>query len=791
MNMLMMTFTPGADPEVAAKREISGIQHRLILSIVFAVPLCYLGFGAQFGWPLPEPLQPWRGAISLGLTQFLLLLPILVANRAIFTHGLRSLIHPPANMDALVALGAGSATVYGVWCLYAMGGTLAGSDPSAVRMWASQLSFESAGMILTLICVGKLFEAKARGRTTSALSKLYKLRPAKATKLVDGKEVTVDANVVAVGDVLVVKAGEAVPVDGVVAKGSGEVDESAITGESLPVAKDVGAEVTGGSVVEDGYFTMRATRVGKDTTLSGIIHLVEEAQMSTAPAQALADRVSAIFIPCTIAVALVALVVWLCLGAGWGFSLTRAISVLIITCPCALGLATPTAIMVATGQGAKQGILIKSGSALEGAGKLGVVALDKTGTITTGVAEVSGVAEAPGVEKDELLAVALGLEAKSDHPLAKAVVNYGKTAAPHVAPLEVDGIAIVAGGGLAAKTADGVACLAGNARLMGDHGIDVSPLEEAVASFSKDAKTVDYFARGGKLLGALAFSDIVRPTSKEAIRELKALGMKTVMITGDAKATADAVAQEVGVDEVIAGVLPAGKEDEIRTLQWAGKPPAKDAQKSSPKSDSSSSKPMDMKMDLGDMGSMGSTDMDSMSGMDMGSMGSMGSMPGMDMGSSGSMGSMSGMSMPGMDMKPAPLPKGDGHPVKVAMVGDGVNDAPALAAADVGIAVGAGTQVAIASADVVIMSSDLTDVAATADLSRATMRNIKQNLVWALVYNVIAIPLAAGVLAWAHVNVPPEVAAAAMAISSVGVVLNSLKLKRWTKPKPAPKDAKP
>ncbi len=784
--MLMMSFRPGADPEVAAKREIAGIQRRLILSIVFAVPLCYLGFGAQFGWPLPEAFQPWRGAIALGLTQFLLLLPILVANRAIFKNGLRSLIHPPANMDALVALGAGSATVFGVWCLYEMGSALAGAEPRGVEAWVGQLSFESAGMILTLICVGKLFEAKARGRTTSALSKLYKLRPAKATKLVDGKEIVVDADEVAVGDALVVKAGEAVPVDGVVATGSGEVNESAITGESLPVSEGVGAEVTGGSVVEDGYFTMRATRVGKDTTLSGIIHLVEQAQMSTAPAQALADRVSAIFIPCAIAVAVIALIVWLCLGAGLSFALTRAISVLIITCPCALGLATPTAIMVATGQGAKQGILIKSGSALEGAGTLGVVALDKTGTITTSVAEVSGVAEAPGVAKDELLALALGLEAKSDHPLAKAVVAYGKTAAHEVEPLEVDDLANVPGGGLSGKDAsDAALCLAGNERLMSAHGIDVAPLSSAVAGFAKDAKTVDYFARAGRLLGALAFSDTVRPTSKEAVGELKRLGMKTVMITGDAKATADAVAAEVGVDEVVAGVLPAGKEDEIKKLQWAGKPPAGQPAADAKAADSSSSKPMDLQMDM--QMPMGKTDMakddssSSMPGMGTSTHDAMDGMGDMDMPGM-SMGSMDGLDMAGMSMKPAPLPKGDGHPVKVAMVGDGVNDAPALAVADVGIAVGAGTQVAIASADVVIMSSDLTDVAATVDLSRATMRNIKQNLVWALVYNVIAIPLAAGALAWAHVNVPPEVAAAAMAISSVGVVLNSLKLKRWTKP---------
>ena len=755
MNMLMMTFMPGMDPEAMSKREIAGIRRRLIISIIFAVPLCYLGFGAQFGWPLPEALQPARDAVALGLTQFLLLLPILVVNRAIFANGLRSLIHPPANMDALVALGAGSATVFGVWCLYAMGASLADAELELARSWAGQLSFESAGMILTLICVGKLFEAKARGRTTSALSKLYKLTPKKATKLVDGKPVEVDVASVVVGDVLAVKAGQAVPVDGVVLSGSGEVDESAITGESLPVEKGVGAEVTGSTVVEDGYFTMRATRVGKDTTLAGIIHLVEQAQMSTAPAQALADRISAIFIPCTIAVAVIALIVWLCLGAGWSFALTRAISVLIITCPCALGLATPTAIMVATGQGAKEGILIKSGSALEGAGSVSVVALDKTGTITRGVAEVSDVAVAPGATKVELLATALGLEGESDHPLAKAVVAYGKKEAPDLTPAPVDGLATVPGGGLRATSA-GAVCLVGNARLMGDAGVDVAPLAGAVALFAKDAKTVDYVARGGHLLGALAFSDTVRATSKEAVSELKDLGVKTVMITGDAQTTADAVAAEVGVDEVIAEVLPAGKEAEIRTLQWAGKePPAESAPESATSAGASKTKPMDMQS----MGSMGGMDMGSMGGMDMGSMG-------------------------GMDMKPAPLPKGDGHPVKVAMVGDGVNDAPALAAADVGIAVGAGTQVAIASADVVIMSSDLTDVAATMDLSRATMRNIKQNLVWALVYNVIAIPLAAGVLAWASINIPPEVSAAAMAASSVGVVLNSLKLKRWTKPAP-------
>ena len=499
---------------------------------------------------------------------------------------------------------------------------------------------------------------------------------------------------------------------------------------------------------------------------------------------------------------------------------------------------------------------MKSGAALEGAGRVGVVAMDKTGTITTGTPEVSGVAVAPGADERELWAVALALEGESDHPLARAVVAAGKERAAGVAELQVTGLSSVPGGGLkamvaggadagaaagaAADASDGAAaggadagagagagavCLIGNARLMGQEGVDVSPLAEAVTGFAKDAKTVDYLALGGRLLGALAFSDTVRPTSAEAVREIRAMGAKTVMITGDARTTADAVAAEVGIDEAIADVLPAGKEAEIRKLQWNGNVPAEVAASSDDDgSASADAKPMamgGMKME-----STGDTGAKAMPGMDMGASGGMAAMGSMDAGTGASraatgsadaakpaatasmagmdMGGMSGMdmagmgetggmdmggmgmgSMPGMDMGSEPAPKGDGHPVQVAMVGDGVNDAPALAAADVGIAVGAGTQVAIASADVVIMSSDLTDVAATMDLSRATMRNVKENLVWALVYNVIAIPLAAGLFAWAHIEVPPEVAAAAMAASSVGVVLNSLKLRHWTKPKAA------
>lgn len=671
----------------AAEAEQKSMLHRLIASLVFTVPLFYISMGDMFGWPLPSALTGMENMMVYGLTLFVLLVPVVFINFKFFRVGFRALVNRAPNMDSLIALGSGAATVYGIYALFNMAFFMGHSDMAAAHHFAMNLYFESAAMILTLITLGKYLEARAKGKTTSSLSKLMDLSPKMATRVEDGAEAQVPAASVRVGDVLVVRTGESVPVDGVVLEGEGSVDESVITGEPLPKSVHAGSAVTGATVNTAGWFTMRAERVGEETVLAGIIRLVDEATSSKAPIEKMADKISGVFVPVVIAIAVVVFVVWLAVGAELSAALTYAISVLVISCPCALGLATPTAIMVGTGRGAANGILVKSAEALETARGVKTVVLDKTGTITKGAPQVTDVLPAEGVRAEELLRLAYALEKPSEHPLARAMVLYaaggiGADAVKESAEL-VSGFKQVPGQGVSACVS-GAACYAGNARMMAECGIAVDALQ--AEGLADEGKTVTYFACDGKLVGIIAVADVPKTTSAAAIAQLRAMGIRTVMLTGDAERTALAVQRQVGTDEVIAGVLPAEKERIVRQL--SAKAP-------------------------------------------------------------------------------------------VAMVGDGINDAPALARADVGIAIGAGTDIALSSADIVLMHSDLADVPAALDLSRATMRNIKQNLFWALFYNAICIPVAAGAFAWAGFSLNPMIAAAAMSVSSVCVVTNALRLRGW------------
>ena len=675
------------NPNTTAEAEQKSMLHRLIASLVFTVPLFYISMGDMFGWPLPSALTGMENMMVYGLALFVLLVPVIFINFKFFRVGFRALVNRAPNMDSLIALGSGAATVYGIYALFNMAFFMGHSDMAAAHHFAMNLYFESAAMILTLIALGKYLEARAKGKTTSSLSKLMNLSPKMATRVEDGAEAQVPAANVRVGDVLMVRTGESVPVDGVVLEGEGSVDESVITGEPLPKSVHAGSAVTGATVNTAGWFTMRAERVGEETVLAGIIRLVDEATSSKAPIEKMADKISGVFVPVVIAIAVVVFAVWLAVGAELSVALTYAISVLVISCPCALGLATPTAIMVGTGRGAANGILVKSAEALETARGVKTVVLDKTGTITKGAPQVTDVLPAEGVRAEELLRLAYALEKPSEHPLARAMVLYaaggiGADAVKESAEL-VSGFKQVPGQGVSACVSD-VACHAGNARMMAECGIAVDASQ--AEGLADEGKTVTYFAREGKLVGVIAVADVPKATSAAAIAQLRAMGIRTVMLTGDAERTALAVQRQVGTDEVIAGVLPAEKERIVRQL--SAKAP-------------------------------------------------------------------------------------------VAMVGDGINDAPALARADVGIAIGAGTDIALSSADIVLMHSDLADVPAALDLSRATMRNIKQNLFWALFYNAICIPVAAGVFAWVGFSLNPMIAAAAMSVSSVCVVTNALRLRGW------------
>ena len=677
-----------AKPENLAAKEAKWVRTRLIVSFIFAVPLFYIAMGHMWGWPLPAAFLGPENVMTLGLTELLLVIPIVAVNFKFFRNGFKGLVHGAPNMDTLVALGATASLVYSIAGLYRIGIALGAGDLHAAHMAGMDLYFEGAGMILTLITLGKYFEARSKGRTTDAITALMDLAPKTATLVGDdGSETEVPVERVQPGDILVVRAGQGVPVDGVVVEGAGVVDESAITGESIPVDKPVGSEVTGATVNTSGYFKMRAVRVGDDTALAHIIRLVDDATSSKAPIQRLADRISAVFVPAVIVIAVAVFVIWLfASGMDVSKAVVHSIAVLVISCPCALGLATPTAIMVGTGRGAAQGILIKSAEALENAHDVACVVLDKTGTITKGEPEVTDVIVADGIEEGDLLMLAYGLEKQSEHPLARAVCAYADEKESDRLP--VKDFRQIAGRGLAGMT-EGAEAFGGNVELMHDEGIRLGALEQRAQDLALEGKTPLFFAWGGQLLGIIAVADAVKPTSPAAIRELSALGVSTVMLTGDNERTAQAIQRQVGVNQVVAGVLPDGKDAQIQLLARDG---------------------------------------------------------------------------------------------KVAMVGDGVNDAPALARADVGIAIGAGTDVAIESADMVLVRNDLMDVPAGIQLSRATMRNIKQNLFWALFYNVICIPVAAGVLSPFGITLTPDIAAAAMSLSSICVVMNALRLRAW-KPK--------
>lgn len=667
--------------------EYKSLKIRLIVSAIFAAPLSYLCMGHMFGAPVPHFFHGAKNAIPFAFTQLLLLIPVIAVNFKYFRVGFKTLFHGAPNMDSLIAIGAGASVVYGIYSIYRMAYALGDGDLATVEVYMHELYFESAGMILTLITLGKFFESRAKGRTSDAISKLIDLAPKSASVERDGVEHRIPVEEVRVGDIIVVRPGEAVPVDGVITEGSASIDESAITGESVPNDKSVGGDVVGATINLSGFFKMRATKVGDDTTLSQIVRLVDEASGSKAPIAKLADKVSGVFVPAVIAIAIVATVVWLIVGATFEFALSCGIAVLVISCPCALGLATPTAIMVGTGKGAQNGILIKSGEALETAHGVDTVVLDKTGTITEGKPAVKAVAPADGVDERELLSLAAAAESLSEHPLARAVVEHAKSLGVAIPP--ADEFSQIPGGGIRA-TVNGETLLAGNLRLLRSEGIESAEAECASSEFASRGETALCFVHGGKYLGAVAVADVVKSTSRQAIDELHGMGIQVVMLTGDNEAVARSIARSVGVDRVVAEVLPQDKEREVHELQNAGK--------------------------------------------------------------------------------------------KVAMVGDGINDAPALARADVGIAIGAGTDVAIESADVVLMRGDLLDVPTAIRLSRAVLRNIKQNLFWALAYNTLGIPVAAGVFFTAFgLKLSPIIGALAMSFSSVFVVSNALRL-RFFKP---------
>ncbi len=678
------------DPREGAQKAIDAKQRQLIWSIVFGVPLFYLAMGPMLGWPEVPGLDGMQGMMASAVTQLLLATCVLFVNRGYFAMGFKTLAHLSPNMDSLIAIGSAASYAYSLVGVYQMALALGAMDlETAHYAMMHSLYFDSAGTILVLITLGKYFEARAKGKTTSAISALMDLAPKTARVRRGDEEVEVPTDEVRVGDIVVVRAGESVPVDGVIREGSASIDESAITGEPVPAEKGVGDRVTGATVSQRGWFAMEATAVGDDTALASIIRLVDEATGSKAPIERQADKIAGVFVPVVMAIAAVTFLGWIAIFAPADFAtaFNHAVSVLVISCPCALGLATPTAIMVGTERGAKVGILIKSAEALEGACDLDTVVLDKTGTITEGKPRVTDVRLAAGVGEGELARVAAVLERKSEHPLAQAVCDYvDESNAGADKGVDATGFQQVAGSGVRA-TVDGFPAIAGNARLMASAGVDVSALAPQADELAAQAKTPLYFARDGRVLGLLGVADVVKPTSASAVARLRHMGVRTVMLTGDQAKTAEAVARQVGVDEVVAGVLPSQKEQKVRELQGEGR--------------------------------------------------------------------------------------------KVAMVGDGINDAPALARADVGIAIGAGTDVAISSADVVLMHSDPADVATAIELSHATMRDIRQNLFWALFYNAICIPVAMGVLSPLGVTLNPMVGAAAMGFSSVFVVSNALRLFAW------------
>ena len=666
-----------------AEDHAKSVKKRLAVSFGFLIPLFYLSMGHMFKWPLPSFFLGHENAITFSLTQLLLCLPVIYVNRSYFEKGFQTLFHGSPNMDSLIAIGSTAAVVYGIFAIYQIGWGMGHGDDARIHRYIMDLYFETSGMILALITLGKYLEARSKGKTSQAITKLMDLAPKTAMVEREGKELELPIEEVAAGDILVVRPGQSIPVDGILLEGTGTVDESAITGESIPVEKKAGDRLTGATVNRAGYFQMKADRIGEDTTLSQIIRLVEEAGGSKAPIAKLADKVSGIFVPVVLTIAVLTIAVWLLLGQSFSFALASGIAVLVISCPCALGLATPTAIMVGTGRGAEQGILIKSGESLETAHLIDTIVLDKTGTITEGHPAVTDLLTVPGTGEKELLMMAASLEQASEHPLAEAIVECAKSRSVTL-DKAVD-FEAVAGQGVLGKVR-GQTVLAGNKRMMDARQIRTEGLETRAEAFAEEGKTSLYIAAEGKLLGLVAVADPVKKTSREAIQELEKMGLSVVMLTGDHEKTARAIQKQLHITRVVAEVLPQDKEREVRRLQE------------------------------------------------------------------------------------------EGH--KVAMVGDGINDAPALARADVGIAIGAGTDVAIESADIVLMKSDLLDAAAAIQLSRAVIRNIKENLFWAFFYNILGIPLAAGVfyplLGW---QLNPMFGSAAMSFSSVFVVFNALRLK--------------
>ena len=667
------------DLDALADHETPKLKRRLIASLGFLLVLMYFSMGhMMWGWPLPHWFD--GNHVAMGLVQLLLAGIVMVINQKFFINGFKGLIHGAPNMDTLVALGSMASFVWSTYALFAMTRAQVDGNDELVMHYMMEFYFESAAMILTLITVGKMLEARSKGKTTDALKSLMKLAPKTATLVRDGAEVTVAIADVQKGDVFVVRPGENIPVDGVVLEGTSAVNESALTGESIPVDKAVGDKVSAATTNQSGFLRCEATRVGEDTTLAQIIKMVSDAAATKAPIAKIADTVSGFFVPAVISIAVVTTIVWLLLGHELGYALARGISVLVISCPCALGLATPVAIMVGNGLGAKNGILFKTAASLEAAGRTQIVALDKTGTITEGAPRVTDLLPAEGVTETELLTLAAALESRSEHPLAKAVLADAETKA--ITPPEVTDFAALPGNGLAAKL-NGMDIYAGNAAFIQTKLTLPAALAQQAEKLASEGKTPLFFGGAGRLLGVIAVADTIKEDSPEAIRQLQNMGIRVVMLTGDNQRTADAIGRQAGVDEVIAGVLPDGKEAVIRQLQASG---------------------------------------------------------------------------------------------KVAMVGDGINDAPALTRADTGIAIGAGTDVAIDAADVVLMNSKLSDVPAAIRLSRATLRNIHENLFWAFIYNIIGIPLAAGLFIPFGLTLNPMFGAAAMSLSSFCVVSNALRL---------------
>ena len=674
------TSAPAFDEEALKDHETPKLRKRLIASVVILIPLMYVSMGhMMWNWPLPSFMA--GNHVAMGLYQMLLTILVMIINQKFFISGFTSLLHKSPNMDTLVALGSGASFAYSTYALFAMTGAQMRMDMDAVMQYMDEFYFESAAMILTLITVGKMLEAYSKGKTTNALKSLMQLAPKKATILRDGEEVSVPVEQVQIGDIFVVRPGESVPVDGVIIEGNSALNESALTGESIPVDKAEGDSVSAATLNQSGFLKCRATRVGNDTTLSQIIQMVSDAAATKAPIAKVADKVSGVFVPAVISIAIVTIIVWLLVGQDFGFALARGISVLVISCPCALGLATPVAIMVGNGVGAKNGVLFKTAVSLEETGKVDIVALDKTGTITQGEPKVTDMIPGEGITKDTLMRTALALELKSEHPLAKAIVAYGEE--QQITVSAADDFQAMPGNGLSGIVS-GARVFGGNLKFISGKTTVSEQMQRQAEELAKQGKTPLFFATEEKLFGIIAVADVIKEDSPQAISQFQNMGIEVVMLTGDNERTAKAIGAQAGVDQVIAGVLPDGKERVIRELQQRG---------------------------------------------------------------------------------------------KVAMVGDGINDAPALTRADMGIAIGAGADVALDAADVVLVKSSLSDVPAAIRLSRAVLRNIHENLFWAFIYNVIGIPIAAGVwYHWFGLKLNPMFGAAAMSLSSFCVVTNALRL---------------